>query len=607
MNLASIRVKGLLIILLIVSIAILSMSYLAITNSYNSLKSEIGSSNLAIAKSYSEYLKLYITHNKDIVFFRATHPDVIKAVENWDLNVLNIHLARMKKESPESLGFLIIDRDGTLRASYPYAEGENGRDYSNEPFFQDTIKKANFSFDKSYINQDLSIPVLPIAYPIKSSNGTVIGILVDLINISKTIEPFEKSIEMQKSFYIVNNLGEIIYHPDFDYIRNRQNFSSFAAIQEVLAGREGVVEYYNPLEKNIELAAYTPLKEFNWGVAVAQPTAIAYAPANRLINDIILTTGIILGIAFMITVIATNKMTKSILEISRVAKQIASGNYSQEIKIKSRDEIGELARAFNQMAIDLQRKESQLKKHSEELEEKVKLRTRELEEKSQELESFLYFISHDLKNPLISIQGYIDLILKEYENKLSQEEKFYLERIYKNIETMEMLIADLLEFSRIGRITQPYEDINIIELVKEICQEFKQRNEQAQFIIQENLPNIYGERKRIAQVFTNLIDNALKYMGNQPRPVVEIGYKDLQDKWQFYVKDNGMGIPKEMQSKLFQPFQRLLDERTKNIKGTGLGLSIVKKIIEIHNGEVGVESQIGEGSKFYFTIPKKEV
>lgn len=605
-KLASIRVKGLLTIVMIVCISILSVSYFAIANSYNSLRSEIGDSHLAIAKSSAEYMRLYITHNKDIVLFRATHPNVVKAIENWDLEVLSTHFARMKSESPESLGFLILDENGILRNNYPYAQEEIGKDYSHKLFFQDAINKEGFSIDRSYISEDSNLPVLPIAYPVKNTNGTTIAVLVSLINISKMIEPFEtKGIGMQRMVYVINGFGEIIYHPNLEYIKNRQNFSSFAVIQEVLVGREGAEEFYDPIEKNMELAAYTPLREFEWGVIVAQPTAMAYAPVNQLIYYIILTTGGVLGIAFIAAFIATSAITKPILEISRAAKQIASGNYPQQVKIKSRDEIGELATAFNQLAIDLQRKESQLREYSKELEEKVKLRTKELEAKSKEMESFVYMISHDLKSPLISIQGYASTLSKELGDKLSEEGKFYLERISKNTESMEELITDLLEFSRIGKITQPYKDINTGELVREICEEFKQRNEKVKFVIQESLPNIYGERNRIIQIFSNLIDNALKYMGEQTQPLIEIGYKELEDKWQFYVKDNGIGIAEEYQNKLFQIFERIPDERTKNVRGTGLGLSIVKKIVELHNGEVGVESKLGQGSKFYFTIPKK--
>lgn len=319
-----IKVKSLAAIFIIVSIAILSVSYLAFTNSYDSLRNEIESSNLAIAKSSSEYLRQYITSNKDIVLFRATHPDVIKAVENWDLDVLNLHFARMKKESPESLGFLILDRDGILRNLYPYREEEIGKDYSQEPFFQDAVQKGDFSIDKSYINQEPAIPVLPIAYPIKSSNGTTIGVLVSLINISKIFEPFE-GIKMQKVVYVVNNYGEIIYHPNFEYIKNRQNFNSLKAVQEVVAGREGIGEFYDITGENMELVAYTPLKAFNWGVLVTQPISIAYAPAYELLNNIIFVTGVVLGISFMLTFITTNKMTKSILELTSAAKKIEIG------------------------------------------------------------------------------------------------------------------------------------------------------------------------------------------------------------------------------------------------------------------------------------------
>lgn len=224
-------------------------------------------------------------------------------------------------------------------------------------------------------------------------------------------------------------------------------------------------------------------------------------------------------------------------------------------------------------------------------EEKAKLqkmleeKTSELEEKTREMERFVYTVSHDLKNPLVAIHGYLSMLPRQCTSDIS-ECKFYLERISKNIDAMEELITDLLEFSRIGRITQQQEDIDSDELVKGICDEFKRREAEVKFIIQKNLPVIRGERNRIAQVFTNLIDNAIKYMGDQPQPKIEIGCRDAGDKWQFYVKDNGIGIHAEHLSRLFKPFERIEDERAANVRGTGIGLAIVKKIVDLHVGEV---------------------
>jgi signal transduction histidine kinase len=583
------------------------LSYFAITISYNNLRNEIQEVSLALARASSEYIELYISHNMDIVLFRATHPDLIKAIEKWDLKAISTHLDRMKREAPEALGFLILDEKGILRNNYPYNPEEIGKNYSHKLFFQDVINKGDFSIDKSYVNEDFNLSILPIAYPVKNSNGTIIAVLVSLININKMIESFEAK-DIERQMIVINSLGEIIYHSNFEYIKNRPNFNFtiLETVQKALAGREGVEEFYNPIEKNMELTAYTPLKKFGWGVLVAQPVAIAYAPINQLIYNIIITTSIVLVIAIISGYITMNAITKPILEVSQAARQIGKGIYSSVVKIKSKDEIGELARAFNQMAIDLQHKESQLREYAKDLEEKVKLRTKELEARNKEMESFVYMISHDLKSPLVAIQGYANMLLKELGDELNEESKFYLKRIIINTESMQDLISDLLEYSRIGRTIQLYEEINIKELVKEISEEFKRRNEKVKFVIQEALPNIYGEKNRIAQIFSNLIDNAIKYMGDQPQPIIEIGYKDLDDKWEFYVKDNGIGIAEEYHSRLFQLFERIPDERTKNVKGTGIGLAIVKKIVELHNGEVGVESKLGEGSRFYFTIPKKK-
>lgn len=241
--------------------------------------------------------------------------------------------------------------------------------------------------------------------------------------------------------------------------------------------------------------------------------------------------------------------------------------------------------------------------HTMTLFSELKNHAKRLEEKSREVESFVYAISHDLKAPIISVQGYASALLNEYSQGLNDEARFYVERIKKNTELMDDLISDLLELSRVGRITQPFENVALNDVLQELCQEstYKYKGLRMQVM---DLPVVKGEKNRIIQVFSNLIDNAAKYMGDQKEPLVEVGCELHGKEWMFYVRDNGMGIAPEYLDKVFQPFYRGPQENSGEVEGTGLGLAIAKKIVEYHGGKIWAESRPGRGSVIYFTLPR---
>jgi signal transduction histidine kinase len=249
------------------------------------------------------------------------------------------------------------------------------------------------------------------------------------------------------------------------------------------------------------------------------------------------------------------------------------------------------------------RMEDQVRKHARELAE----RNRELAEKGKEIENFVYTISHDLKSPLSTLQGFTSLLEDEYGDVLGKEGGFYIERIRKNVERMGNLITDLLELSRIGRITQPFQEVDTGEVVREIVQQMTPaaREKGIRFRISEDLPVVWGEENRIMQLFTNLIDNAVKYMGEVEEPFVEVGATEREKDFLFYVRDNGIGIPKEYHEKIFRIFQRIEDRRMKDVEGTGMGLTICQKIVAHHKGKIWVESEPEKGSTFFFTLPKR--
>jgi PAS domain S-box-containing protein len=243
----------------------------------------------------------------------------------------------------------------------------------------------------------------------------------------------------------------------------------------------------------------------------------------------------------------------------------------------------------------------------------------DLEAKNKELESFVYTISHDLKAPLVSLNGFSGALQKEYESQLGEEGRHYLERIQANVAHMEALIKSLLELSRIGQVVGAIEEIDVGPLLREIRDALGVRLKEAgaEFVVQEPLPTVCADRGRIHQVFANLIDNAVKFRSAERALRIEVGCRQESGFFRFHVADNGIGIAPQYHEQIFTPFRKLHPE----IEGVGIGLAIVKKIVEHHGGRAWVESPSAEftpskpegpgtgnegaGVTFYFTLPIK--
>ena len=239
------------------------------------------------------------------------------------------------------------------------------------------------------------------------------------------------------------------------------------------------------------------------------------------------------------------------------------------------------------------------------MEEELRQKNILLSKSNEDLENILSIVSHDLKNPLYILQDFASILLQEYRESLSDDGLYYLERIKVNAEHMEKLIQDLLELSRASRTKGVWQECAVSDLVQKALEEFREliKIGGIDIKISDGFPICPCEPDRILRVFSNLISNAIKFMQNAKNPKVEIGYRERSDAYEFFVKDNGIGIEKEYHDKIFVIFQRIQDVR--DVEGTGVGLTIVKKIVEDHGGRVWVESDKGKGATFYFTISKK--
>jgi signal transduction histidine kinase len=228
---------------------------------------------------------------------------------------------------------------------------------------------------------------------------------------------------------------------------------------------------------------------------------------------------------------------------------------------------------------------------------------KELEAKNAELERFTYTVSHDLKSPLITINGYLGFLEKDAQAGDMEKLNHDVRRIKEAVEKMQVLLSDLLELSRVGRLINPPEEVDFAVITQEAMRlvEISLQEKNIKVSIQPNMPKVYVDKKRIIEVMQNLLENAAKFIGNPAIPQVEVGVKTDNDKNIFFVKDNGIGIAPQYHERIFGLFDKL----SADTEGTGIGLALVKRIVETHGGNIWVESDLGKGATFYFTLPQK--
>jgi len=228
---------------------------------------------------------------------------------------------------------------------------------------------------------------------------------------------------------------------------------------------------------------------------------------------------------------------------------------------------------------------------------------KELESQNEELEQFTYTVSHDLRSPLVTIRGFLGFLKQDAEAGDMTRFDMDITRIANAVDKMQTVLNELLELSRIGRITNPPENVPFKEIAQETVDLLSGPLEEGNISmnIAGKFPIVYVDRLRISEVLQNLVSNSIKFMGEQLSPTIEIGFHgtDTDGKPIFYVRDNGIGIEPKYQDRVFGLFNRL----DPNIEGTGIGLTLVKRIIETHGGHIWIESELGKGATFLFTLP----
>ena len=276
--------------------------------------------------------------------------------------------------------------------------------------------------------------------------------------------------------------------------------------------------------------------------------------------------------------------------IGVIDSEHTSKNFFTEDHLKTLQTIASLAATQLKNALSLQLRE----KAEREKEEVLK----DLQKSNQELNDFAHVVSHDLKSPLRGMNTLVNWIKEDSEEFATEEVNKNFDLLLKRIDRMDLMINGILDYASIDKVDKIEKDIDLNIVVNDILDSIY-IPDHFSVVIKNTLPVVKGDSYKLMQLFQNLISNAVKY-SDKEKGLIEIGCKYKKEFWEFYVADNGIGIAEKYQEKVFQIFQVLEESED----STGVGLSIVKKVVDFYGGEVWLDSKLGEGTTFYFTLPK---
>ncbi|MHB8171080.1 MAG: sensor histidine kinase [Thermincolia bacterium] len=324
------------------------------------------------------------------------------------------------------------------------------------------------------------------------------------------------------------------------------------------------------------------------GAVIMYSTIYGIEKTVQQLQGLIWTGGLIaLGLASVIAVLASNAISQPVRSMSQIALDLAKGDFRQRARVKSKDEIGQLAQAFNYMIGELENQSNNQK---------------ELEALRRE---FVANVSHELRSPLTSVKGYLEAVL-DGKGKCWDERQKYLKIAHRETLRMERLISDLLELSRLqaGKFESRMEPVALVPLVEEVTTRYEHRvaGENLRIIMKfSGNPFVLGDKQRLEQVLENFLNNAIRF--TSPGGIIIVRVEEYNDQAAIHVEDTGIGIEPEDLPKVWDRFYKVDKARTPSLGGTGLGLAIAKELIELQGGSVTASSVRGKGAIFTFTLP----
>lgn len=459
-------------------------------------------------------------------------------------------------------------------------------------------------------------PVIRVSTPVYADNGTIFGILVFNENLQDDFDGLQSLAGDDTNVLLSNSAGEYILHPEankrfqFEYGRSSSIFADYPVAKELLADR-GDSFKTGIAGKGDEQQVYS-LRTIVYGsanpsnrliVATSYDLSAALQVKSHLLKQIYILLIVITIIAVLLSIIVARRIAKPIVRMRDALTDQGLNTQSKALPLSSSGEVGDLARVFEKFITELSRRQKIL--HAEVQERKnaqaeLEENNKKLISLNREMEQFAYIASHDLQEPLRTVASFVDLLVEHNTEQQDEQVKVFHGFILDSVQRMRDLVAALLDYSRLGANSER-EEIDCQRLLSDVCEDLGARIEDTQAEIRySDLPRIAGKRTELRMLFQNMISNGIKFSRKDVRPCIHVSAERGDGEWVFCVRDNGIGISAEHFDKIFNIFQRL--HNRDDFEGAGIGLAHCKKIVEMHSGKIWLESSLGEGSAFYFSL-----
>ena len=600
------------------------ISLVAITTSKETVRQEILEHSHSEAHLAAEFTENYIEVIQGNIRSFASRPSVATYISENNVIEATEKLEQFVQVQTVLDSCGIYNADGIQIAISDSNASTVGQSFADREWFQQAVTSRLPFLSVPIQSRVTGNAITPYAVPIMDEENQLIGVFsgaISLAKLSAVIVKINKAHDTDLSIIDLRNGGLVLANRDPRLVLTPV-VDKADILLRLSRGECGGIEVTDR-EGHQELFGLATMPNLPWGVIIATPSETAFASISTLTQTASIISIVTILITAALSGIFILRITRPIQRLVEETKEIGKGNLDYQIKTTDKGEIGELSRAFSDMTVNLKKTmvsnerlaeevesrkaaESKLRILNQTLEWRVKERTEKLEIANQELESFSYSVSHDLRAPLRHVHGFVELLNDHLQENTDEKSRHYLEVISNATKDMGQLIDDLLSFSRIGTTQIANKKVDLNTMINEVktaySSEMKGRNFNWNVA---QLPAIKGDANMIRLVLSNLISNALKFTRLKDPVMIEIGSEpdaEFKDYVIIHIKDNGAGFDMQYKDKLFGVFQRLHSQ--KDYEGTGIGLANVKRIIQRHGGRVWAHGTPGEGAEFYFTLPK---
>ena len=579
-------------------------SAIQLLSSYGDSREAVGRVERAYAATAAERITSFIQKNETLVTGSS------RALGSATTDQQRREFLRPLLTPAEITEVAYLDASGRETLRIPRLELEGGRliDFSKHPKFIEPLNGKTY-FSPVYFRNG-SEPYLTIAVAERAANPGVVVAEVNLKFATEVVSAIR--VGSAGLAYVVDADGKLIAHPDISLVlRGTDAAALLPQVAEALAARGSAANERATTARDLDghdvLTAYERISigDLGWVVFVEQPLAEAFGPIyDSILRSIgLLVIGLLAAVAA--SLLLARGMTRPIQALQAGAARIGAGALDERIEVRTNDELESLAEAFNAMA-------EQLRESYAGLERKINDRTKELAQAnsllaavSQHKSEFLSRMSHELRTPLNAIIGFSDVLLTGSYGTLNEKQRDYLQDVLTSGQHLLALINDILDLSKVeaGRMELELSTFSLPDALQGGVTIVRERAALHRITLSvtcdEGLETIRGDARKIRQVVFNLLANAVKFTPDGGR--VEVTARALDGEARVSVRDTGVGIAPEEQAHLFEEFRQTASARGQ--EGTGLGLSLAKRFVDLHGGRIWVESALGKGSTFTFTLP----